>query len=173
MIRHITDKRSKKRDDSYFAIARRRRNRYIKIIVIPIVAAAIVLGIVFATQASEHGIGARMVVHIHPHLSIVDNGKSTVVPSQIGINSSLWKDHSLDKYGLQGLSPLHTHDNNGTIHVESNVNRTYTLGEFLNIWGGYDLNSKTVKATVDGKPISDYRNLILRDGEPISLEIGQ
>ena len=137
-------------------------------------AAAIVLGVVFATLAPEHGIGARMVEHLHPHLDVVVDGKPVTVPSQIGINSSLWKDRSLDKYGLQGLSPLHTHDNSGTIHVESNANRSYTLGEFLNIWGGLDLNGKkTVKATlVNGSnPVSDYKNLVLRDGQRIRLEI--
>jgi hypothetical protein len=73
---------------------------------------------------------------------------------------------------LQGEAPLHTHDENGTIHVESNTDRNYTLGEFLNIWGGLDLNGKTVKLAVDGKPItSDYRNLILKDGQKITLEI--
>ncbi len=116
-----------------------------------------------------------MVEHLHPHLDVVVDGKSITVPSQIGINSSLWKDRSLDKYGLQGLSPLHTHDNSGTIHVESNANRSYTLGEFLNIWGGLDLNGKkTVKATlVNGSnPVSDYNNLVLRDGQRIKLEIG-
>ncbi len=69
----------------------------------------------------------------------------------------LWKDHSLDKYGMQamfdgmsGMAPLHTHDASGIIHVESSVKRNYTLGEFLNIWGGLDLNGKTVKMTIDG-----------------------
>ena len=72
---------------------------------------------------------------------------------------------------MQGMAPLHTHDDNGTIHVETNVNRNYTLGEFLNVWGGLDLNGRTVKATVDDKPVSDYSNIILKDGEKISLNI--
>jgi hypothetical protein len=77
-----------------------------------------------------------MVLHIHPKLGITFDGQSLTVPSQIGIDQSLWKDHSLDQYGMQGMTPLHTHDASGTIHVESNANRNYTLGEFLNIWGG-------------------------------------
>jgi hypothetical protein len=55
--------------------------------------------------------------------------------------------------------------------VESSVKRNYTLGEFLNIWGGLDLNGKTVKSTVDGKPISDFRNHVLKDREQINLVI--
>ena len=72
---------------------------------------------------------------------------------------------------MEGMAPLHTHDTDGTIHVESNANRAYTLGQFLDIWGGLNLNGKTVKATVDGKPVSDYRNILLKDGEQISLDV--
>jgi len=74
---------------------------------------------------------------------------------------------------MQGMAPLHTHDASGTIHVESNANRNYKLGEFLNIWGGLDTTGKTVKATVDGKPVSDYIGLILKDGEKINLQVGK
>jgi hypothetical protein len=84
----------------------------------------------------------------------------------------LWKDHSLDQYGTAGFAPLHTHDSSGIIHVESIVNRTYTLGEFLNIWGGLDTTGKTVRATVNGHPVSNFSNIILRDGEQINLNIG-
>jgi hypothetical protein len=57
--------------------------------------------------------------------------------------------------------------------VESTINRNYTLGEFLNIWGGLDTNGKTVRASVDGKPVSDFRDIILRDGEQINLNVGK
>ena len=46
--------------------------------------------------------------------------------------------------GMSGMAPLHTHDTSGIIHVESSVKRNYTLGEFLNTWGGLDLNGKSV-----------------------------
>jgi sulfur carrier protein ThiS len=73
---------------------------------------------------------------------------------------------------MQGMAPLHTHDNSGVIHVESTVNRDYTLGEFLKIWG-IDLNGKSVQVSVNGQPVSDWRNHILSDGEQIDLEIGR
>ena len=69
------------------------------------------------------------------------------------------------------MSPLQTYDDSRIVLVESNANRNYTLDEFLNVRGGLDINVKTVKATVDGKPISDYSNIILKDGEKISLNI--
>ena len=111
-------------------------------------------------------------------LSMTIDGKPVAIPAKIGISSSFWKDHSLDKYGMRAMTmnmssmaPLHTHNSNGTIHVESNTVRPYTLGQFLDIWGGLDTNGKTVKATVDGVPVSDYRNIILRDKEQIHLDV--
>jgi hypothetical protein len=78
---------------------------------------------------------------------------------------------SLDKYGMEGMSPLHTHDNSGTVHVEANTMRDFTLREFLDIWKGLDINGKTVQASLNGNSVSEYRNIILNDGDSISLSI--
>jgi hypothetical protein len=83
----------------------------------------------------------------------------------------LFADHSLDKYGMEGMSPLHTHDSSGLIHVESNTFRNYTLGEFLDIWKGLNTDGKNVIASVDGKPVSDFRNISLNDRAKIVLDI--
>lgn len=72
-----------------------------------------------------------IVLRLHPYLSILINNTSLGVPAQIGIEPTLWKDHSLDEFGMQSMpemnmsamAPLHTHDNSGIIHVESTVNR--------------------------------------------------
>lgn len=110
-----------------------------------------------------------MVMHIHPRLSMTVDGQDTAVPKNIGIDSSLWKDRSLDQYGMQGMSPLHTHDTSGTIHVESNERRDFTLGEFLDVWGGIDA-SKITRVIVDGNEVADY-NQVMKDGESIRLEV--
>ena len=68
-----------------------------------------------------------IIMHIHPQLSLIVNGTPVVVPPQIVIGPSLWKDHSLDEFGMQSMpemnmsamAPLHTHDSSGIIHVES------------------------------------------------------
>ena len=73
--------------------------------------------------------------------------------------------------GMSSMAPLHTHDDSGTIHVESNTIRNYTLGQFLDNWGGLNVTGKTVKATMDGAPVPDYKNIILRDGEQIHLDV--
>ncbi|MFL6404604.1 MAG: hypothetical protein ACJ71M_14145 [Nitrososphaeraceae archaeon] len=159
-------------DARYFAAAHRKRNRYMKIYIPVIAAVAIALGAVFIMGA-QGGVmpGAKMVLHIHPHLNVTADSTPMIIPQNVGIDVSLWKDHSIDKYGMQGMAPLHTHDTSGTVHVESNVNRAYTLGQFLDIWVVLNFNGKTVKTTVDGKPVSDYRNILLKDGEQISLDI--
>jgi hypothetical protein len=46
-----------------------------------------------------------------------------------------------------------------------------TLGEFLAIWKGLNINGKNVIASVDGKPVSDFRNIPLNDKAKIILDI--
>jgi hypothetical protein len=77
---------------------------------------------------------------------------------------------SMPEMNMSAMAPLHTHDNSGIIHVESTVNRNYTLGEFLNVWG-LNLNSKIVKMTINNMPFTDFRDHILKDGEQIKLEV--
>ncbi|MDE1765297.1 MAG: hypothetical protein KGI27_03365 [Thaumarchaeota archaeon] len=110
-------------------------------------------------------------MHFHPQLTFVADGKQATVPAQIGIDPALWNDHSLDSYGMQGMAPLHTHDTSGTIHVESYANRYYTFGEFLSIWGMNLDGYKQVTMTVNGQPVSDYKNHILEPDDKIILSI--
>jgi len=160
---------------SYFSVGRRRRRRTLTIIVpIAIVIVATMVGMFYMSGSKLHS--SQMVLHNHVQLDVALNGISMPVPAHIGMSqagedSLLYGDHSLDQYGMQGMSPLHTHDDKGTIHVESNTVRDFTLGEFLNIWRGIDTNGKTVNALLDGKPVTDYRNIILKDGEKINLDI--
>ena len=65
------------------------------------------LGVIFSIQAGERGaMGINMVMHIHPQITVGINGQPTVFPENVGIDNTLWKDHSLDKYGIQVMSPL-------------------------------------------------------------------
>jgi hypothetical protein len=123
-------------------------------------------------------------VYFHSNLSIIIDIKPVVIPSQIGINKSLWKDHSLDKYGVPGMpmdekgeknmlgmAPLYTTNDKGRITIGSVIERDYTLGEFLKIWGGLDLVDKLVNATVNGKEVVNYENITLKDDQQIDLYI--
>lgn len=120
----------------------------------------------------------QMVQHNHVTLNVTVDGQPAVVPAHIGMvqvgkgeDPLLYGDHTLDKYGMEGMSPLHTHDASGLIHVESNTMRNFTLGEFLDLWQGLNINGKAAAATVDGKPVSDFRSNLIHDGEKVELKI--
>ncbi len=123
-------------------------------------------------------------VYFHSNLSIILDNKPVVIPSQIGINKSLWKDHSLDKYGvpgmpideegdktMPGMAPLYTTNDKGRITIGSVIERDYTLGKFLKIWSGIDLKHELVNVTINDKPVDDYRNIIFKDKAQIKLVI--
>lgn len=62
--------------------------------------------------------------HIHAHLDVRANGQPVAVPGYVGIDQT-----------RGSISPLHTHDASGTIHIESPAKRAFTLGEFFTEWG--------------------------------------
>ena len=110
--------------------ARNRRPRRILFYVL------IGISIIFVSVAAAEVISVNTIrMHIHPQLSILIRGASESVPANIGVNHSLWRDRSLDRYGVNGLSPTLTRDSSGTIHVESNTVRDFTLHQFLAVWG--------------------------------------
>ena len=123
-------------------------------------------------------------VYMHSNLSILIDGKPIKIPSQVGIDYNLWNDHSLDKYGfpgmpmdekgkttMPGMAPLYTTNDKGQITVGSVIEREYTLDDFLRIWGGLDLKDKLVNATVNGKKVASYEDIILQDNQQIKLYI--
>jgi len=170
---------NKKGDNrSYFSVGRGRRKKNLIMIVIPIPIAVAITLLVLGSMSGVPSPSIKMVLHNHATLNVTYNGQTQAVPQHIGMVSVgkaedplLYGDHSLDKYGMEGMSPLHTHDASGTIHVESNTKRDFRLGEFLDIWKGLDVNDKTVQATINGNPVSDFRDIILNDGDSISLNI--
>jgi len=120
-------------------------------------------------------------LHIHPQLSILIRGASQTIPANIGINRDLWRDHSLDRYGVNGVSPLLTRDGSGTIHVESNTFRDFTLREFLAVWGEpFDYSQVVGNAVqqgefacifVNGQSMSLSSDVAFLDQQKIILEI--
>ena len=138
------------------------------------------------TTTSGHE--GQIVKHIHPKLVIRVNGQPVVGPANIGIGPQLWKDHTLDaigmrgmsEMGMQGMSPLHTHDTSGTIHVESTVDRDFTLGQFFAVWGmpfsatcimNYcTTGQKKLRMFVNGIENFEFDRLVLRDGQEIVIE---
>ena len=63
-------------------------------------------------------------LHIHQHLDIFVRGRKETVPANIGIDPS---------GGF--ISPLHTHDTTGVLHVESPTVESFSLGQFFAVVG--------------------------------------
>jgi len=110
-------------------------------------------------------------LHIHAHLDVFVNGRRVVVPAGIGI----------DPAG-HFISPLHTHDATGIIHVESPTVRTFTLGEFFGVWGvrfgngclgSYcRRNGRALRVFVDGRRAERPALVPLRQHEEIVVAFG-
>jgi hypothetical protein len=120
--------------------------------------------------------------HIHQHLDIYVNGKPVTVPVGLGI------------YGNQFITELHTHSAQpeglpgppgrptGVIHVESPNKTTYTLAQFMGVWGvrftpdcigGYCKQLTPWRVYVDGKVFpGDPRTIPLKEHEEIAIVIG-
>jgi glucose uptake protein GlcU len=140
------------------------------IIIVILIGIGISMESMISTTDKTTSNAQNMLMHIHPRLYLNIDGQPYFVPQNVGIDPSLWKDHSLDQYGMIGMAPLHTHTADGMIHVESTVVRNYTLGEFLDIWG-LDLKGKSISVTVNGEQVSDYRNHIFKDEESIIMNM--
>jgi hypothetical protein len=82
--------------------------------------------------------GEQVIFHIHAHLTIFVRGVARQVPAGIGIAPPYKVEATPWGAFVAGASCfmwLHTHSADGIIHTESPVNRSYTLGEFFDIWG--------------------------------------
>ncbi len=99
-------------------------------------------------------------LHIHDNLDVIVNGNPVQIPADIGVDNA-----------KQKISPLHSHDTTGVIHIESpNKNDTFTLGQFFAEWqvslaadhiGGLSTDpSHHLKAYVNGA---------LRAGDPATI----
>src|ERR1700682_4376822 len=63
------------------------------------------------------------VLHIHAYLDVFVNGPPVPVPADIGIDQQAGT-----------ISPLHTHDNSGVIHIEPPGQATFSLAQFFTEW---------------------------------------
>jgi len=154
---------------------RRRRLIFYGLIVTCIILVSTVAGLFISENTVR--------LHIQPQLSILIQGAPSTVPSGIGINQSLWQAHSLDHYGVAGHSPLTTSDTSGTIHVDSNTVRNFTLQEFFQVWGetvdNYQVVGNQVPQAyssciiVNGQTFPATSDVILANNEKITAEIIQ
>jgi len=109
------------------------------------------------------------VLHTHEHLDIFVLGRRVLIPANVGID---------EQHGF--IAPIHTHDETGILHVESDDVRAFTLGQFFDIWGvrlsehclgGYCAEeAHTLTVYVDGTPVAtDPRAVELKHHEEIAI----
>lgn len=104
--------------------------------------------------------------HIHPELQIRISGVEVPIPPNIGIQPTC-------------MNSIHTHDGGGLIHIESPVQKDFTLGDFFAVWQKEFSKDKildtTVTAnteiavTVNGVAVDTYENTILKDKDKIVI----
>ena len=106
--------------------------------------------------------GEGNVEHIHAHLDVVVDGQAVSVPADIGIDRASGT-----------ISPLHTHDGAGVVHIESPIKRQFSLGEFFSEWD-VSLSTDNIGAlrAADGKVVRVFVNGTQKTGNPAALTFG-
>ena len=120
--------------------------------------------------------------HIHAHLAIVVNGAARQVPAAIGIPGAQTQNTPNGPFIASGrcFYWLHTHAPDGIIHIESPVQRTYTLGDFFDEWGQPLAPNQAgparghITAIYNGQVYQgNPRNMPLNAHAQIQLEVGK
>lgn len=108
--------------------------------------------------------------HLHVPLYVFVNGEVVTVPANMGISAT-------------AVSPLHTHDELGTLHVESAEARDFTLGQAFDVWGvrltqeclggycaGGDAQMRVFSGGREAK--GDLRGIVLEDTSAVVVTFG-
>lgn len=109
------------------------------------------------------------ILHIHQHLEIVVNGNPVGIPANLGV-------------GFGYISPFHTHDTTGIIHIEAAEVKDFKLGQFFDQWG-VDLNDNCVGSfcanennklvvAVNGAPLTNVRDYAVKQYDKIYIWYG-
>jgi hypothetical protein len=96
--------------------------------------------------------------HIHALVSIYRDGIRLAVPAHLGLAGCAME--------------LHTHDSTGIIHIETDVAKKFTLGQFFSVWGK-EL-SRTSVAGLAGPVryyVIDSETIAPFTGDPTGLEL--
>jgi hypothetical protein len=105
---------------------------------------------------------AKLAQHIHAHLDVLVGGRPVKVPAGIGIDRE-----------RHGLSPLHTHDASGLLHIESPTPKDFYLGQFFDEWQvAFDRHGIGGLRTGPDNVLEVHVNGRLHRGDPRALRLG-
>lgn len=108
--------------------------------------------------------------HYHPRLTITIDGEPVAIPPDIGVDPT-----------TGAMSAVHTHEGDGTIHIEAHtVGEVFTLGQLFTQWGvaltptqiggAKAHGGDTVRLTSNGTPVpGDPAELRLEPDQRIEL----
>jgi hypothetical protein len=124
----------------------------------------------------------QVLFHIHAHLAVYVGGQPRGVPEGIGIAPPRHEVQTPQGPFVDGGSCyywLHSHTADGIIHIESPEQRTFTIGNWFDLWG-QPLSSQQVGpatgpviAYVNGRRYSgDVRGIPLDVHALIQLDVG-
>jgi hypothetical protein len=123
----------------------------------------------------------QVVYHIHVHLTVFVDGVQRQIPFGIGVPDPQVQPTAQRQFVVSGscFYWLHTHAADGIIHIESPTQRTYTLGQFFDIWGQtlsatqVGATTGTVVAFYNGRQyLADPRDIPLTPHANVQLDVG-
>lgn len=126
--------------------------------------------------------GEQVAFHIHARLTIFVHGVPERVPPGVGIADPQPQQSARGPFVASGacFAWLHTHAADGIVHIESPVQRTFTLGNFFDVWGQPLSQTRVgparghVTALVNGRVwLGDPRSIQLQAHAQIQLEVGR
>lgn len=144
-------------------------------------------GAVDPAQGAQVGVGCgateQLATHVHTHLAVFADGAFRPIPAGVGMVGQLQTQASPEGDFVAGSSDclywLHTHAQDGIIHVEAPAGRTFYLGQFFAIWGQplsqHQVGAATgpVTAYVNGHLWTDGIEAIpLLGHETVQLDVG-
>ena len=113
----------------------------------------------------------QTVYHIHTHLAVYVNGAARQIPLGIGVVQPSVSQTPNGPFAsaTHCYYWLHTHTTDGIIHIESPTQRTYTLGNFFDIWR--QPLSATQAGTATGA-VTAFVNGAKYTGDPRAIPLG-
>ena len=110
-----------------------------------------------------------LVTHTHVSLSIEIDGEQYPVGPNVGISDSM----------CEGMRGVHTHDDSGTLHIETPSPMDAPLGAFFQIWGKEFSESQIIDSIVDknteivmfvnGESSDQFGSYLMQDGDVIEI----
>jgi hypothetical protein len=99
-------------------------------------------------------------MHIHATLVPILDRQPQSLPGNIGITPEC-------------MRPLHTHEADFVVHIESPKQADWSAGDFFRVWGPGNpyQGLKAVNVSVNGERYTeDYRKIVFQDGMRVVIE---